>query len=85
MADFLLGATSAAAVVVALFFLRFWRVTRDRFFLLFALAFMADAAVRLLLAARLLEENEPLLYLGRLLMFVLIIVAVLDKNRGTGT
>ncbi len=81
MANFLLGATAAAAAVIALFFLRFWRETKDRFFLLFALAFTADAVVRLLLAARLLEEHEPLLYLGRLLMFVLIIVAILDKNR----
>lgn len=82
---FLLGATCVASSVVALFFLRFWRDTRDRFFLLFALAFISDGLVRLLLATRALDENEPFLYAGRLLMFLLIIVAILDKNRSSRT
>lgn len=78
---FLLGASCIASLVVALFFLRFWLDTRDRFFLLFAAAFAVDAAVRVTLATRAFEEHEPFLYLGRLLMFVLIIAAILDKNR----
>jgi Family of unknown function (DUF5985) len=41
--------TLCALIVAALFFLRFWRQTRDGLFLLFAIAFGVDAAMRLLL------------------------------------
>lgn len=81
MAAFLQGATFALAVVAALFFIRFWHETNDRFFLLFALAFALDALVRLLLGALVLGEHEPLVYLVRLVSFGLIIVAILLKNR----
>lgn len=46
----LLGAVAMASFVATLFFLKFWRQTRDRFFLLFAVAFALDAATRLTLA-----------------------------------
>ena len=45
----LLGAVAMASLVAALFFLRFWRQTRDSFFLLFSIAFGVDAATRLAL------------------------------------
>lgn len=35
----LTGAIALASLLVGLFFFRFWRQTRDRFFLYFALAF----------------------------------------------
>ena len=38
MYTMMLGANAIAGTVVAMFFLRFWRVTRDRFFLFFAIA-----------------------------------------------
>lgn len=79
---FLLGAVATMSFMAALFFFKFWRQTHDRFFLLFALAFLVDAADRtalgLLDAAK--QENEPLFYLARLVTFGLILVAVLDKN-----
>lgn len=71
-----------ASCVATLFFLRFWRQTRDEFFLLFAAAFGLDAATRIVLGvARLSEETEPLIYLARLITFGLIIAAIVRKNR----
>lgn len=82
MIDFLAGATALASLAVALFFLRFWRQTLDRFFLLFALAFATFAINRTALVAIDPElESRGLLYALRLAAFLLIIVAVVDKNR----
>lgn len=68
--------------VAGLFFLRFWRETRDRLFGIFAGAFWLLALQRLLLALFQNPENEQLwLYGIRLLAFVLILFAILDKNR----
>lgn len=56
--------------------------TLDRFFLLFALAFAIDAAVRVALGLSTPSaEIEPLFYSARLLTFGLIIVAIALKNR----
>jgi hypothetical protein len=43
MVEFLSGAVTFAHVLAALYFLRFWRRTRDRLFLSFALAFVLFA------------------------------------------
>jgi hypothetical protein len=65
-----------------LFFLRFWRQTRDQFFLLFAVAIGLDAATRFVLGmSQLSDESEPFYYLARLITFGLIIVAIIQKNR----
>lgn len=78
----LMGAVAMASFIAMLFFLRFWRQTGDIFFLLFAVAFGLDAATRAILAVwRLPEDTEPLVYLLRLVMFGLIIVAIVHKNR----
>ena len=69
--------------VAGLFFLRFWRETRDRLFGIFAGAFWLLALQRLLLALFQQPDQERLwLYGIRLLAFVLILVAIVDKNRG---
>lgn len=78
----LMGAVAMASFVAAMFFLRFWQQTRDRFFLWFALGFATDSMTRFALA--LLEdvgEAEPLFYLARLLMFAMLIMAIIGKNR----
>jgi hypothetical protein len=78
----LTGAVAALSLVAALFFLRFWTRTHDRFFLLFALAFAIDGLSRLVVASiRLSDETEPYAYLPRLVTFSLIIAAVVLKNR----
>ena len=82
MYTMLLGANAMAAALVGLFFLRFWRDTRDRFFLFFAVAFFIDSVNRVVLALSMFsEETEPFFYLVRLLSFLLIIAAIIDKNR----
>jgi len=79
--DFLNGATMLASVAVALYFLRYWRTTRDRFFLAFALAFAVFAVNRVVLFS-LDEDSEArtYVYLLRSLVFLLIAAAVVDKN-----
>lgn len=81
MQSFLLGMIAMGAAVVALLFLRFWRSGHDRLFLWFAGAFLLEAANRtayVLRGAR--TEDETLYVLLRLLFFVLIIAAIVDKN-----
>lgn len=77
------GALVAGYAVAGLFFLRFWRDTRDRLFGIFAAAFWLLAAQRLALALSEDPNGEQLLLYGiRLLAFVLILAAIVDKNRG---
>jgi uncharacterized membrane protein HdeD (DUF308 family) len=76
------GAVGMASGIAALFFLRFWRQTRDSFFLFFAAAFAIDALARFVLGfAELSEETQPLVYGARLITFGLIIIAIIRKNR----
>lgn len=78
----LLGAVAMASSIASLFFLRFWHKTGDFLFLLFALAFVADAIMRVALGLDLVgSEMEPAIYLGRLITFSLIIGGIIYKNR----
>jgi hypothetical protein len=77
----LTGAIAMASTVIALFFLRFWRNSRDRFFMYFALSFGIEGAHRVYSALSYQEnEDSPLHYLIRLLAYGLIIWAILEKN-----
>lgn len=77
----LTGAQVAGFLVVALFYLRFWRRTRDSLFLAFACAFAVLALVQPLpMLLGLPDEGVSRLYLIRLAAFSLIIVAILFKN-----
>jgi hypothetical protein len=77
----LIGAAAMAALTAALMFLRFWRRSRDPLFLLFAIAFGIDAAMRFVLSLSSHSgEDQPLYYTPRLIMFGLIIVAIVYKN-----
>jgi len=81
MTDMLTGAIAMASTVIALFFLRFWRNTRDRFFMYFALSFGIEGAHRVYSALTYQDaEDSPLHYLVRLLAYGLIIWAILEKN-----
>jgi uncharacterized membrane protein HdeD (DUF308 family) len=76
------GAIIMANVVAGLFFLKFWSQSQDRLFLLFALAFWILGVQRVLLALFVHQPDaHPYLYLLRLLGFLLIIFAIIDKNR----
>jgi hypothetical protein len=86
MNQVLSGVIIAGYAAAGLFFLRFWRDTRDRLFAIFATAFWMLCLQRILLVARpagITGENVAYLYLVRLLAFVLILAGILDKNRAS--
>lgn len=82
MTGLLMGAAALGSAAIGLFFLRFWRETRDRLFLAFAVAFFIFAANRVVirLAERDSEELLPV-YGLRAAAFLVIILAIIDRNR----
>lgn len=82
---FLSGAMVAAYATVGLFFLRFWRESRDRLFVFFAVAFWLLGLQRLGLtvAAPDMPGGSMWLPILRLVAFLVILAAIADKNRGT--
>ena len=82
IAAFLSGAIMLGCAAIALFFLRSWRRTGDRLFGFFALAFALLAIERwtlVLLSAA--HELRYSIYGIRLAAFVVILIAIVDKNR----
>ena len=78
--SFVMGVIAMGCWVAGLFFLRFWRETRDRLFVIFASAFWLLGLTRLsLIFVR--GEEHHYIYWVRLAAFVLILVAIVDKNR----
>lgn len=83
LADFVAGLLVMGYAVAAAFFGRFYRDTRDRLFLWFAAGFLLLAIQRGSLAAADLLRFDPIwYYVVRLVAFVLILAAIIDKNRG---
>jgi uncharacterized membrane protein len=82
MTQLLSGILLTQYLAIALFFLKFWRSSRERLFLMFSGAFAILAVQRLAitLTHEMGEQHAPL-YLLRLFAFVVIIVAIVDKNR----
>lgn len=82
MALFLWGSLAMASATVALYFLRFWRQSRDRLFLFFSAGFAAFALHWVGLGiTRPPVESQHYLYLLRLFAFLLILAGIIDKNR----
>jgi uncharacterized membrane protein HdeD (DUF308 family) len=78
----LLGAISMASLIIGLFFLRSWKTTKDRFFLFFAISFCVEGLNRAALGlSRNPNEGQPFFYLVRFISFLLILMAILEKNR----
>ena len=81
MIEFLSGAVTLGFLVAAVFFLRFRRRTHDRLFLAFAVAFfllaLNQALAQWLGAA---DERVGYTYVLRVIGFVLILAAIVDKN-----
>ena len=76
------GSLIAMYAAIALFFFRFWVVARERLFGLFSLAFVVLAAQRLALALTSAAlEDQTAFYLLRLAAFVIMVIAIVDKNR----
>jgi hypothetical protein len=77
---FIAGASAALSGVAALYFGRFWRASRDRFFAFFAIAFGLFTVNRIVLMT-VNREHDAWVYVFRLAAFLLILIAIVDKNR----
>ncbi|HEY7639865.1 MAG TPA: DUF5985 family protein [Steroidobacteraceae bacterium] len=79
---FLLGVIVIASLAASAFFLKFWRQTHDKLFLGFSAAFAIEGINRL--AFLFLDnpnEGNPLIYTIRLFSYLLILAAIVNKNR----
>jgi hypothetical protein len=86
MNNFIDGAIMMGFCVAGLCFLKFWRRSRDRFFLWFSLAFWIMAVNRLFLMIlspdrRVPSEDHAILYVVRLVAFSILLLAIVEKNR----
>jgi hypothetical protein len=80
-AAFAAGFLTLGYLVAALFFLRYWRDSRDRLFVFFAASFALLALQRAVLALAPPTAALQLPSYGlRLVAFVLILAAIVDKN-----
>jgi hypothetical protein len=78
---YLAGAVTLGYLIAGVFFMRFWSKTRDRLFLAFAAAFVLLAlnqGIATMLGAG--HERVAYAYALRVLGFVLILWAIVDKN-----
>ncbi len=84
MNQFMWGAIAMACATAGLFFLRFWRKTGDRLFAIFAVAFWMLGVHWFVLAwTNQHDEVHVGLYVMRVLAFLLILFAIVDKNRAS--
>jgi hypothetical protein len=81
MSALLAGGLVVACAIVGLIFLRYWKATRDSFFLFFAFAFWLQGG-QWLYSGLSGPDNEhlPLAYLLRLAAYGLIVAAIVRKN-----
>lgn len=76
------GALIMGCLMIGLKFIKYWRLSRDRFFVFFATAFWIFAAGWVIRGSMHIGgEHVHLVYLPRLLAFLLILYAIYDKNR----
>ncbi len=81
LVPFLSGAIAMGFWLAGLFFLRFWRRTRDELFLAFTVAFwLLGLGQALLVFSPVSVEERSWLYLLRLAAFVVILIAIWRKN-----
>jgi hypothetical protein len=79
------GALAAGYSVASLFFLRFWRQSRDRIFLFFATSFALLMIQRITLALAVQNDSGTIAsYVLRLAAFLIILAGIIDKNRSSG-
>ena len=76
----LAGAIMVSAWAIAVFFFRFWRKSGDPLFGFFSAAFLLLGIERVSIVY-VFVENHGLVYLIRFCAFLLIIFAIVDKNR----
>ena len=81
MLQFMAGAATFGFFIAGLFFLKFWRKTRDRLFMNFTIAFWLLALNQLVLSIlERTDETRTYVYFIRVIAFLFIIFAIVDKN-----
>lgn len=90
MTELVNGLIVALHLVASLLFLKFWMGTRDRLFAMFAVSFAILAVSRMVLVAlpHFIEartEHTTAVYLVRLVSYVVMLLAIIDKNRHSAT
>lgn len=76
------GAILFGYLLIGAFFWSFWARTRERLFMFFCLAFWLLALERLFLIGSGEEAaRHPLIYITRLLAFLVILTGIWDRNR----
>lgn len=79
---FLLGVIVTCSFVAGAYFLRFWRKSGDTLFLGFGAAFLIEGANRVVfLFFDSPESGNPVVYTVRLLSYLVILLAIANKNR----
>jgi hypothetical protein len=81
MIDFFAGALTMTYVLAAAYFVHFWRRAGERLFIAFGIAFgllaLNQFAIALIGAA---DERGNYAYVLRVIAFLLIVAAIVDKN-----
>lgn len=89
LTEFLFGITFAVFMASGVFFFKFWKASRDRFYLYFCIAcwLLACERVAILFSDSVHSTGTPTtetvvwVYLIRLIAFLFILVAIINKNR----
>jgi hypothetical protein len=79
--NFVSGCIFFGFMIIAGHFFKFWRSTRDRFFLLFAIAFFLFGVEKFCVALFIGAETLSYIYIVRLVASCFILAAIIDKNR----
>lgn len=89
-AEFIAGVAMLAFAASGVFFLKFWKASRNRFYALFSTSCFLLAAERITLILRKgfdqpirseITEANSWVYLIRLAAFLILILAIWDQNR----
>lgn len=84
---FLEGVVATSSLVAGLFFLRYWKDTRDALFLAFSAAFLIEGLNR---CAQIVflhptqtnpNETNPWVFVVRAFAFLIILAGIVNKNR----
>lgn len=78
--DFVRGAVAMGYAAAGLFFLRFYVRTRDRLFIMFCIALWLLGIIRLAMVLVNESDEDHYFYWLRLVAYVLILIAIIDKN-----
>jgi hypothetical protein len=86
MHELISGATAMCLVVASIWFFQAWSDSNDRLFLLFSVAFLLMAGTQVYQAvAAAYREPGTVQYITRLISYLLILIAIIDKNRSRPT